>query len=135
LRTSARYVLDASAHDPACVAFFPQDARMPFDYYARGARDAGSLTPVFPNAPWSAVKPFVEQYLVPSGETLDRLAASCPTLWLIASHQGLRDGPTSSRTDYFHYHALLRSLALRYPTQRGTKFGYAAVIWVTRFSR
>lgn len=128
------YVASAAWAGGGCVAFYPQDGRMPFDYYlsAAGGR---RLTPVLPTAPWTTVEPFVEQYAVPSAPALDRIAARCPVLWLIASHQGQRDGPASSRADYARYRALLAALAHHYPHTRARRFGYAARINVFGFSR
>lgn len=130
------YVL-AATRAPTCVAFYPQDGRMPFDYYLRAgaASGAGALAPVFPAAPWSSVRPYVEQYALPSAGQLSAIARRCPSLWLVASHQGQLHGPPVSRTDYFRYRALLASLAHVYVRRRTRRFGWAAVIDVTRYTR
>ncbi len=136
-RTATHYVAAASAGAPACVAFYPLDGRMPFDYYltAGAAPAAQRLTPVLPARPWSSVHPYVEQYAVPSAAGLATIAGRCPRLWLIASHQGQRDGPPGSRIDYIKYRALNAMLAHLYPRRHSRSFGWAAVITATRFSR
>ena len=126
----------ASARTGACVAFYPQDARMPFDYYldAGAAGGADRLRPVFPAAPWTAVVPYVERYLLPSRARLDAIVRACPVLWFVSSHQGQRAGPPTSQADYRRYRAFLAALALRYTRQRADRFGWAAVIRTVRFS-
>jgi mannosyltransferase len=134
-RAAAHYVL-ASSRTPACVAFYPLDGRMPFDYYldAGAAPGARRLTPVFPARRWRSVYPYVERYALPSSSQLDAIARRCPALWLIASHQGQLHGPPASRVDYRRYRALLAAFAQRYARQRGRSFGWAAVIRVVRYS-
>ena len=126
----------ASSPDRACVAFYPQDGRMPFDYYldAGAVPGAGRLMPVYPAAPWSVVAPYVERYQVPTGPQLAAIVRRCPVLWLVASHEGQRAGPPASRADHRRYQAFLAALALRYTRQRGYTFGWAAVIRTFRFS-
>ena len=134
--TATHAVLSAS-RTPACVAFYPQDGRMPFDYYltAGAAPGAGGLRPVFPARPWASVAPYVERYALPSATQLAAITRHCPRLWLIASHQGQAHGPPASRADAARYRALLAALARRYPHHQQRSFGWAAVIDVTRFSR
>ncbi len=61
---TAQILSNTSADQPACIAFYPQDGRQPFDYYLlRGERSLGAaLTPVLPALRWSTVRPFVERY-------------------------------------------------------------------------
>ena len=101
---------------------------MPFDYYldAGAAAGADRLRPVFPAAPWTAVVPYVERYLLPSRARLDAIVRACPVLWFVSSHQGQRAGPPTSQADYRRYRAFLAALALRYTRQRGDRFGWAA---------
>jgi hypothetical protein len=136
-RAVADYVRTSASPSAQCLAFYPQDDRMPFDYYlARGhAPGAARLTPVLPSLAWSTVSPFVERYSSPSRPRLAAIARGCPQLWLIASHEGLRRGPPQSRANYRHYRALLGALALWYPRQRARSFGWAATIRVVRFDR
>ena len=136
-RAVTRIVAAASTDAPACVAFYPLDGRMPFDYYlsAGAASAARALTPVLPALPWRSVHPYVEQYVVPSPAGLAAITRACPRLWLIASHQGQRDGPPGSRADYRSYRALSAALAHLYARRRIRSFGWAAAIRVTRYSR
>jgi hypothetical protein len=110
-RAATAYVLNA-ARPSDCVAFYPLDASMPFDYYAH-----------------RPVQPHVEQYETPT------VPAGCPRVWLVASHQGLPTGTAASRAHYAHYVAVRASLARRYPVHTTRSFGYASVIWVELFGR
>ena len=93
-----------------CVVFYPQDARMPFAYYAE-----------------QPVKPYVERYESP------RVPSGCARVWLIASHQGLPSDPPAGRTHYARYVALRETLAQRYNHSVTRSFGYASAIWVELF--
>jgi hypothetical protein len=129
---AARYVVGrAKAGD--CIAFYPSDGRMPFSYYVPGAV-RGSLVPVLPTAPWSATRPFVEQYTLPSGSRQAAITASCPRLWLVASHYGARNGPAASRNHYAGYMNLRASLSSAYATTRNATFGWASPVRVQLFS-
>jgi hypothetical protein len=75
------------------------------------------------------VQPHVEQYETPT------VAADCPRVWLVASHQGLSTGTAGSRAHYARYLAVRKSLARRYPDHTTRSFGYASVIWVELFRR
>jgi uncharacterized membrane protein len=134
--TAADYVRSAASADQ-CVAFYPQDGRMPFDYYlSRGrAQGARRLIPVLPTRAWSSVNPYVERYATPAQQQLEALARSCRVLWVIASHEGLRRGPPQSLADYRRYRALLAALDRLYPHERARKLGWAAAIHVIRFER
>lgn len=93
-----------------CVAFYPQDARMPFAYYTH-----------------QPVKPYVERYQAP------QVPPGCARAWLVASHQGLPTGPASSRAHYARFLAVRGELAHRYRHSFTRSFGYASVIWVELF--
>lgn len=110
-RAATAYVLHA-ARPGDCIAFYPLDASMPFDYYAH-----------------RPVEPHVEQYATPT------VPAGCPRVWLVASHQGLPTGTAGSRAHYAGYLAVRKSLARRYPDHTTRSFGYASVIWVELFER
>ena len=109
-RAATAYVL-ASSRPGDCVAFFPLDASMPFDYYAR-----------------RPVQPHVEQYQTPT------VPSGCPRVWLVASHQGLPTGTAESRAHYGRMSRYETSLA-QVPARTRRSFGYASVIWVELFSR
>src|SRR5262249_6950951 len=94
-RSATDYVLAATRADPACVVFYPEDGRTPFDYYLRGnSPDAAGLIPVLPRTPWSRVRPYVEKY-TPLGDAAKRagITGHCSRVWLIASHEGRLFGP------------------------------------------
>jgi hypothetical protein len=133
----AAYVARSGDAAGQCVAFYPQDGRMALAYYLQDDRTsgAGRLAPVYPNLPWSSVRPYVERYATPSRARLRAIAGSCPVLWLIASHEGLRDGPPASVANYRRYLAFLSALRRLYPRSRERSFGWAAVIRVERFDR
>jgi mannosyltransferase len=95
-----------------CVAFYPLDASMPFEYYAG-----------------RPVQPHVEQYETPA------VPAGCSRVWLVASHQGLPTGTAASRAHYETYVALRSALSRAYWHHTVTSFGYASVIWVELFAR
>ncbi|HET9719078.1 MAG TPA: hypothetical protein VFP55_03280 [Solirubrobacteraceae bacterium] len=125
----------ASSRSGDCILFYPQDGRMPFDYYLRNRPAAGRLTPVLPTAPWEVTRPYVEQYSAPSPIRLRQIELSCPGLWVVASHQGRSHGPPASKRDLKRYRALLSRLTRAYRHRRSSRFGYAARIYVTRFWR
>ncbi len=133
-KATVAYVAAAS-RDRDCVLFYPQDGRMPFDYYLRGSPVTARLTPVLPTLPWSLVRPYVEQYTVPSSARVSEIVRSCPRLWVIASHEGHRPGPPASERDLTRYRGLLAELRRRYRHSAERQFGYAAVIYVTRLWR
>jgi mannosyltransferase len=107
---AATHYVTASERPGDCVAFYPLDARMPFAYYSG-----------------QPVKPYVERYDTPS------LPAGCRRVWLVASHQGLPSGTSSSRAHYARYVALRTRLNREFTGHSTRAFGYASVIWVERF--
>ena len=135
-QAAAQAVIGASdgAAGGGCVAFYPEDGRMAFDYYV-GHRAARRLAPVLPTEPWRLTRPFVERYIVPDGPRLAQIVRRCPRLWLIASHDGQRRGPPVSRRNYRRYQRLFAYFANAYPVSSRRLFGYAAVIRVVAFSR
>jgi uncharacterized membrane protein len=118
-----------------CILFYPQDGRMLFDYYRRDDPAIQRLNPVLPDAPWGVIRPYVEQYSVPSAGRRRHIERSCLRLWVVASHQGHRPGPLASERDLARYTALLADLGHDYRHHRQWAFGYAARIYVTRFWR
>ena len=103
------YVAAATpANQPACIVFYPQDGREPFDYYLRElgqtrGNPAPNLRPILPSVAWTRVRPFVEVYgtLDAIGARPPRIASECPRLWLIASSRG-PGGRDGSITDEPH---------------------------------
>ena len=132
-RAASDYVLAATRADPACVAFYPEDGRTPFDYYLGRSAEAADLTPVLPAAPWSQMRPYVEKY-APLRDP-DRLAARCPRLWLITSHEGRAYGPPTSQRHFLRYLGVLTELENAYGSPSLKPFGYSAPVHVYRFTR
>ena len=93
-RAATAYVLHASRPGD-CVAFYPLDASMPFDYYAG-----------------RPVAPHVEQYVTPA------VPAGCSRVWLVASHQGLPSGTAVSRAHYARYVSVRSSARDALPAPR-----------------
>jgi mannosyltransferase len=127
---ATRYV-EARARAGDCIAFFPADGRMPFSYYAR----ASAFRSVLPDLPWSASRPFVEQYTAPTSARLSAIESSCPRLWLIASHYGAANGPTASRQNHARYVQLRAALQRRYAEHTSATFGWASPVRVLFVAR
>jgi mannosyltransferase len=116
-----------------CVAFYPSDARMAFEYYLRDG--APIPIPVLPTLPFGTVRPFVEDYRSLSVVQVREFARGCSRLWLVSSHSGQSDGPPASRANRARYLALRGALRGSYTGRLVRKFGYAAVIRVDLFAR
>lgn len=133
-RAAARYVLER-AEPGDCVAFYPSDGRMAFDYYLRSGDGVPSAipTPVLPTLPFSQVRPFVEVYKALTPAEVDRVAGSCKRLWLVSSHIGGIGLTARSALHYDRYRSMLNLLGLSYPEQIWAHFGYASRINVGLF--
>ena len=60
-RSATAYVVTrARAGD--CIAFYPRDNRMPFEYYLPAGARARAPRPVLPTLAWGRVRPYVEDY-------------------------------------------------------------------------
>ncbi len=124
-----------------CVAFYPSDGRMAFQYYLPsrlgGTTDLRGLVPqsVLPPAPWSEVKTYVEDYTVPSSATVAALPARCPRLWFVSTHQGRVHGSPAARAEYHHYIAFRAALESEYASHQVRLFGYASAVNVELLSR
>lgn len=132
-RAATDYVLTATRADPACVAFYPEDGRTDFDYYLGNSPEAAVLTPVLPTTPWSQMRPYVEKY-APLRDPRE-VAARCPRLWLVTSHEGQPYGPPTSLRHYLRYLGLLTELSNLYGQPTLQHFGYSAQVHVYRFVR
>jgi 4-amino-4-deoxy-L-arabinose transferase-like glycosyltransferase len=131
-RSATGYVV-AAATNGDCIAFYPSDGRMAFDLY-RGAGAVPAPRPVLPSAPWGQLKPYIENYATVGDSRLARIAAACPRVWLLASHEGMRSGPPASRANLARYRSLQTSLRKRYRTDSGEKkFGWADPVRVELF--
>jgi mannosyltransferase len=114
-----------------CIAFYPADARMAFQYYV-GTGPAARRAPraVMPVASWGVVRPYVEDYAVPAPADLARRAAGCRRMWLVSSHEGQANGPPVARAHRARWFALSAGLRRRFGAGPVTKHGYASVIHV-----
>jgi mannosyltransferase len=135
-RTATASVL-ARAHAGDCIAFYPLDSRMPFDYYVRRDLPASGAAPrpVLPAAPWLTVRPYVERYATLPADQIARLPATCPRLWLVSSHEGQANGPPTSRAYHARYLAFRSELVRTYGRVSVRTFGYASVITVELLER
>jgi mannosyltransferase len=116
-----------------CVAFYPEDTRMAFEYYLRDR--APVPTPVLPTLPFGTVRPFVEDYASLTPERVSEIARGCSRLWLMSSHSGQQDGPPASVVNRARYLALRGALRGSYQGRSVRRIGYAAVIRVDLFAR
>jgi mannosyltransferase len=125
------YVLHSTAPGD-CTVFYPADGRMGFQYYLSAQARGGATLPrpVLPRTPWSQVRPFIEDYAVPSRSALTQLPTNCPRVWLISSHQGRRHGSSAARREYRHYVQLRAALEREYATHAERIFGYASAVHV-----
>ena len=114
-----------------CIAFYPADARMAFQYYV-GTGPAARRAPraVLPVAPWGVVRPYVEDYAVPAPGELARRTAGCARMWLVSSHEGQANGPPQARAHRARWFALAAELQRRFGSGPVRKYGYASVIHV-----
>jgi mannosyltransferase len=129
------YVL-ARAQPGDCAAFYPLDARSAFEYYvARDGALARAPRSVLPVLAWGKVKPYVEDYATLPPSQIPAIAASCPRLWLITSHEGQANGPSGqSRSNWSKFVGLRDSLEEAYRSHARVKFSYAATIHIDLLS-
>jgi mannosyltransferase len=134
-QTASTYVLDHSRTDD-CLAFYPADGRMAFQYYQ------GSVAvprrqlprPILPIVRWGVVRTYVEDYATLSGGQLARRTARCPRLWLVSSHEGQPDGPARSRDNRRRFKDLQVRLNAAYRYTHVVQLGYASAIHVRLLS-
>ncbi|HEX4012124.1 MAG TPA: glycosyltransferase family 39 protein [Solirubrobacteraceae bacterium] len=127
----------AEARPGDCIAFYPLDARMAFQYYVGTGRAAVSRAPrsILPVIPWGVVRPYVEDYATLSPAQLARRAAGCRRLWFVSSHEGQPNGPAGARAHRAQWFALGAELARMFGSGPVRKFGYASVIHVQLMPR
>ena len=131
-RGATSFVL-RQTHAGDCAVLYPSDGRMAFQYYvpSRLASTSGRVPrPVVPNAPWSEVRTYVEDYSAPSGATIASLPSSCPRVWFISTHPGRPRGSPAARADYSRYLRLRAELQAAYGRHRVSYFGYASPVRV-----
>jgi len=109
-----------------CAAFFLADGYSAFDYYATVGSYRPLPRPVLPTTPYATRLPYALDPAVLSASALDALAASCPRLWLIRTHEtGARPPPGSPAFQvlkYARYRQLLAALRRRYGLVAATPF-------------
>jgi mannosyltransferase len=121
----------AQARPGDCIAFYPADARMAFQYYVgTGAETRRAPRSVLPDVPWGVVRPYVEDYAVPGPAELARRTAGCGRMWLVSSHEGQPDGPPLARAHRARWLALSAELQRQFGSAPAVKHGYASVIHV-----
>ncbi|MGN6167885.1 MAG: glycosyltransferase family 39 protein [Solirubrobacteraceae bacterium] len=119
-----------------CAVLYPADGRMAFQYYIPGrlastAEEGGRVPrPVMPNAPWSEIRTYVEDYAAPSPAAIAGLPSSCRRLWFISTHPGRPRGSSAARADYQRYIRLRAALESAYGSHRVRYFGYASPVRV-----
>jgi mannosyltransferase len=125
------YVLQ-HAEPGDCIAFYPSDGRMAFSYYLTHGPAVTPFVPrpVLPSTPLREVLPYVERYTTLDDLQIDRIAAACPRLWLLASHEGSPTGTTTSKANYAKYLRLAGNLLVRYPATTIRTHGWASPITV-----
>jgi hypothetical protein len=121
----------AQARPGDCVAFYPADARMAFQYYVgTGAATRRAPRSVLPVISWGMVRPFVEDYAIPSSAALARRTAGCGRMWLLSSHEGQPNGPAQARINRARWFRLAGELERRFGSGPVRKYGYASIIHV-----
>ncbi|HUE26793.1 MAG TPA: glycosyltransferase family 39 protein [Solirubrobacteraceae bacterium] len=131
-RAATAYVM-TNARPGDCVAFYPRDNRMPFQYYLRAP--ARAPRPILPTLRWGRVRPYVEDYTSLSAGQLARLPSQCRRVWLVSSHEGRVGGPAVSQGNYLRFITLEAGLQAGYPHSRIASFGFHGAVAVTLYSR
>jgi hypothetical protein len=131
-QAATSYVM-ASARPGDCIAFYPRDNRMPFEYYLRARGRAPR--PVLPTLPWGQVRPYVEDYASLSAARVSRLPARCGRMWLVSSHEGRGGGPPVSQDNYLRFSELVAGLSAGYAHSRNASFGFHGAVAVSLFYR
>ena len=133
---AAAYVR-ARARPGDCIAFYPLDGRMAFQYYIGTGRRAGLNAPrsILPIAQWDSVEPYVERYVTLSPGQIARRTAECRRLWFVSSHEGQTDGPAQSLANRARFLTLRARLERAFGRARIVQLGYAAAIHIQLLRR
>lgn len=115
-----------------CIAFYPLDSRMAFRYYLP-ANDPAPR-PILPAAPWSQIRPYVEEYATLSPGQSRRLPSQCKRVWLVSSHEGRQDGTAIGNAHFERFVALKNVLGQDYRQAVTATYGAASIISVELFS-
>lgn len=135
-RQAVAYV-QARARPGDCIAFYPLDARMAFQYYVGtgSAADQSAPRSILPIVPWGSVKPYVERYVTLSPAQIERRGADCRRLWFVSSHEGQTDGPAQSLANRARFETLRARLERAFGHAPIVQLGYAAAIHIQLFAR
>jgi mannosyltransferase len=122
----------ARARPGDCIAFYPEDGRMAFEYYVGAGTAADRRAPrsILPVARWGVVTPYVEDYLGLSPSELARRSAGCRRLWFVSSHEGELNGPQQSRANRALFGQLGGELERAFGHAKVKKYGYASAVHV-----
>jgi hypothetical protein len=115
-----------------CIAFYPEDARMAFQYYVGIGAPAAQRAPrsILPAIAWGVVRPYVEEYATVSPVALGARAAGCRRMWFVSSHEGQADGPAKARAHRAQWLRLDAELERQFGAAPVQKYGYASTIHV-----
>jgi mannosyltransferase len=130
----------AQARPGDCIAFYPEDGRMAFQYYVGTGAAAIARAPrsILPIVPWGVVKPYVEDYDNLSPAQITARAAGCRRIWFVSSHEGQANGPARARANRAQYLRLDAELERSFGSGRAgpiNKYGYASTIHVQLLRR
>jgi hypothetical protein len=130
-RQATAYVLDR-AQPGDCIAFYPLDARMPFQYYAGvgAAADASAPRSILPVLRWGRVHPYVEAYVTLTPAQIAQRAVGCRRMWFVTSHEGQKNGPARSLANRAEFMELRRRLERQFGRAPVKQLGYASAIHV-----
>lgn len=114
-----------------CIAFYPLDGRMAFQYFfSRTSTPGYGPREILPIAPWNSTQIFVERYYTLSSAQIARRAPGCHRLWFISSHEGQRSGPAESIDHRTRFLALRQRLEAAFGHAPVEQLGYAAAIHI-----
>lgn len=121
----------AAARPGDCIAFYPEDARNAFRWYAARAHALGRAPRVvLPAVGWSTTRPYVEIYRTLSRSQISALRPGCRRLWFVSSHEGQAAGPpvaVQHREQWLAFRARLERVFGSGPVRT---FGWASAIHV-----
>ncbi|HXO09071.1 MAG TPA: glycosyltransferase family 39 protein [Solirubrobacteraceae bacterium] len=135
-RQATAYV-QANSRPGDCIAFYPLDGRMAFQYYVGTRRPADASAPrsILPVARWGTVTPYVEEYATLSPAQIAQRTTDCRRLWFVSSHEGQLDGPAQSLANRARYVTLRERLTRQFGHAPIKQFGYAAAVHVQLLAR
>ncbi len=133
---STAYVLARSRPDD-CLAFYPGDGRMAFQYYVGTGSASARRVPraILPLGRWGEVIPFVEDYATLPPARILRATAGCRRLWLVSSHEGELSGPARSRANRARFRRLRARLQRSFGPGPTRQFGYASAVHIELLTR